>query len=214
MILFNSASLSDIIGSWSKHTVAQDWSYDAARLQSWVDEIQSTILHVRNIVLNAIMSHQDQPASVLTSTCLVIAVLGEYIGQTINEVCLHRGLDTPVRQNWWVLSADCSTILIDLMKSNGWCANQLAELQVSEMRSPGILWLYANMVPPQAQLDHSRCTPEECLLLQVDVRQYDILHRCETSDCSYEGPSSSGTGKCNDEGCGFPGHYNSFPGAW
>ena len=190
-LLLSSAHLGLIIGAWTEQSFEKYGALGTRPFQDWKDATYRTILDARQVVLRTVHSCKNQCDCVLIHVCLSISVLGEYLIRSLIDICLKKGLEPPTRQDWQLGDiADTCKPFVNTMKRSGWCPNQLAALDRQEYKSVGMLWYYANINPPEARDGHQNCTASQCISSQVNLQEYETLHRCQACTCSPRGPSA------------------------
>jgi hypothetical protein len=188
-VQFTSKHLGDMVSARSVQVIEEEWSLYQSNLESWKDRLDACLLLARDVVLRLVHSLDGQPEDPLSLVCLSVAVLGEYLYQSLKDVFIKRGLPGPVRQTWRLVDwADCGMPLIVLMTRRGWCPNKLAAFDAEGLKSISKLWYFANIEPPGARESHSQCTAESCQLLQVDLHEYKASHLNAHCQCPLRGP--------------------------
>lgn len=77
---------------------------------------------------------------------------------------------------------------VNLMLRNGWCPAEISHVE-QNFRYICPRFYLRHMRRPTLDIDHSGCTREGCLKLQVDLKTYRPLHVDKSCQCSSMGPN-------------------------
>lgn len=189
-ILFTSRCLEDLVSTRSVELLESGMLAQDGNPTSNEDYLYDCLFHTHHLFMGLAYNSERQKDnnSVLPAVCLSIAVLGEYLDQTLGNALVNRGLDCPKRLLWRIPSwGDSCWPLVNIMKTRGWCPNRLACFESEDYKSIGRLWYFANLEAPNAHEDHAVCMPQQCQMLQIDQRDYHTRHLQSDCTCAFRG---------------------------
>lgn len=139
---------------------------------------------------NRIQSHLDtlyyELSSVaevadLASTATATGLLGEAFEHIVRDVRRRvLSVETPPEMLWGTAS---SRWALDHLKSAGWCPSTITRL-ASDRPLLSLLYYYCHLPPPSKAFDHSMCTKNTCLALQINPDTYSTTHTTNSCDCA------------------------------
>ncbi|KAJ9615318.1 hypothetical protein H2200_001393 [Cladophialophora chaetospira] len=157
----STASLIDLIPSWTKGVVEQGWSENAVDLAEWSNSIHTCL----NLSYDLVITLKLTPAYAdLDLVLLSLAAIIECFQQARLDVVLWKRAPigpSTLRIRSRKSQMDCGDLLLRSMRENGWCPSKLAQLDAPAPMELGVCWFFANMRPPDPARDHNSCSRKD-----------------------------------------------------
>ncbi|EON67696.1 hypothetical protein W97_06839 [Coniosporium apollinis CBS 100218] len=146
-------------------------SYD--RFQSSMKLVQTLILYAPRSELNALGTDQ----------VLGLMALGVYLCTSWWKIYRHfHGRNPELLTAIEAGQAMTKPYLQEHMLKMNWCPSDISRIMGKS--SSNVIWYYANMQPPRAEMDHSQCKEVFCSRNQINsMGRYQLAHATEDCEC-------------------------------
>lgn len=169
-----------LVSEWKQALESQD-----SHQVQWWSNLGKITQHIWTIALNT--EKRLYETVVDPRIWLSIAELSTTVEEAVRDVFTDLDMEVPKSMFFsaWRLPTNppIGLFLVDAMSKKGWCPIDTRCIDLTTSK-PGTLYYIANLPPPRAHANHSKCSRDRCVEMTINKRyrtKHDDL--CTNTDC-------------------------------